>query len=530
MPPEPLIDYDPQLPPASRLIPGLPFPPSGATREKFRSATLLPGSWAQEQIHAVPAAPEPGAAAAVCQAILPSPRESGYGYRFAIRVGCDFIIAALNLAVLCSFPMFRTAGMPAFSFPRLTSFLLFGALLTLLGYSEGLYRNDNGHETERVILGKIVAWATLLAAATLCASGTLPTNILFAAAPLTYFSLLAWRHLQHYQSKRLADAQPGMRNILIVGAGNAARFLVSQLDHNGSDGYAIRGFLNNSEPVGGDVLGRVEDLARVARAEFVDEVILTAQTPRNLAQWVIREARRNRLDIKIAPDLFGAETFPTIEVENLGTLPVLTIHREPVPGVSLLLKRVFDVLLSTTVLILTAPLLAVIALVIRLDSRRPAFYLARRIGKKGRRFVCFKFRTMTTDAEQKKEQLRKRNEREGAFFKIARDPRITRVGHFLRRYSLDELPQFFNVLKGEMSIVGPRPHPEDDCALYRLQDLRRLDVTPGITGLWQVTARSDPSFERNMDLDLEYIERWSLWMDLKILWQTAIVVLQGSGA
>jgi lipopolysaccharide/colanic/teichoic acid biosynthesis glycosyltransferase len=152
------------------------------------------------------------------------------------------------------------------------------------------------------------------------------------------------------------------------------------------------------------------------------------------------------------------------------------------------------------------------------------------VGKKGRHFYCYKFRTMSVDAERQKEQLRAQNEREGAFFKIADDPRITRVGRFLRRYSLDELPQLLNVLNGEMSMVGPRPHPVDDCARYRLQDLRRLDVMPGITGLWQVTARRDPSFENNMALDLEYIERWNLWMDLKILMRTVGVVFAGSGA
>ena len=137
---------------------------------------------------------------------------------------------------------------------------------------------------------------------------------------------------------------------------------------------------------------------------------------------------------------------------------------------------------------------------------------------------------MVTEADKLKAQLRASNEREGPFFKIADDPRITRVGRFLRRYSLDEIPQLWNVLRGEMSLVGPRPHPLDDFEHYNLEDLRRLDVTPGITGLWQVTARRDPSFERNMALDLEYIEDWNLWMDLRILYRTVSVVLQGSGA
>jgi lipopolysaccharide/colanic/teichoic acid biosynthesis glycosyltransferase len=137
---------------------------------------------------------------------------------------------------------------------------------------------------------------------------------------------------------------------------------------------------------------------------------------------------------------------------------------------------------------------------------------------------------MVANADQLKDGLRECNERQGPCFKIENDPRVTGVGRFLRRYSLDELPQLWNVLRGEMSLVGPRPHPLDDFELYRLDHLRRLDVTPGITGLWQVTARRDPSFQRNMALDLEYIEHWSFWMDLRILWKTVFVIFHGSGA
>ncbi len=179
---------------------------------------------------------------------------------------------------------------------------------------------------------------------------------------------------------------------------------------------------------------------------------------------------------------------------------------------------------------MAAPLLAGIALIIKAASPGKILYPATRVGLKGRRFICYKFRTMVSDADRLKDGLRAGNERQGPCFKIAADPRITRVGQILRRYSLDELPQLWNVLRGEMSMVGPRPHPVDDFEHYRLEHLRRLDVTPGITGLWQVTARRDPSFQRNMALDLDYIEHWSLGMDLWILWRTVFVILRGSGS
>jgi len=171
-----------------------------------------------------------------------------------------------------------------------------------------------------------------------------------------------------------------------------------------------------------------------------------------------------------------------------------------------------------------------IGFLIGMDSPGPLTYRASRVGKKGRRFHCYKFRTMVADADSLKDDLRGLNQRQGPGFKIERDPRITRVGRFLRRYSLDELPQLWNVLMGDMSLVGPRPHPLDDFSRYELDDLQRLDVTPGITGLWQVTARGDPSFHAAMELDLEYIQKWNIWLDLRILFKTLSVVLKGSGA
>jgi lipopolysaccharide/colanic/teichoic acid biosynthesis glycosyltransferase len=169
------------------------------------------------------------------------------------------------------------------------------------------------------------------------------------------------------------------------------------------------------------------------------------------------------------------------------------------------------------------------SILIKIDSPGPVLYTAWRIGRKGRKFRCFKFRTMLVDADARKGQLRAVNERHGATFKIANDPRITRVGRFLRKYSVDELPQLFNVLRGDMSMVGPRPHPLDDYGQYELGDLRRLDVLPGITGLWQINARRDPSFQTNVLLDLEYIETWNIWLDIKILLRTVGEVCRGSG-
>jgi lipopolysaccharide/colanic/teichoic acid biosynthesis glycosyltransferase len=189
-----------------------------------------------------------------------------------------------------------------------------------------------------------------------------------------------------------------------------------------------------------------------------------------------------------------------------------------------------DIAFSGLALIFLSPILLAIAIAIKLDSSGPIFYFSDRIGKKGRVFRCTKFRTMVRDAEKRRADVMHLNERDGILFKISNDPRVTRVGRFLRRYSLDELPQFFNVLRGDMSIVGPRPPIVSEVRAYRLSDLRRLDVTPGITGLWQVKARQDPSFDNYVSLDVAYIDNWSVWLDLKIIVRTIAVVFAGTGS
>jgi exopolysaccharide biosynthesis polyprenyl glycosylphosphotransferase len=267
----------------------------------------------------------------------------------------------------------------------------------------------------------------------------------------------------------------------------------------------------------------------LARAEFIDEVILAIPYEPAVVRRSAQVAFRNHLDIRAVPDL-PPGLWPGANVERIGGIPVITLHRESLPSATLLVKRMLDVLGGLLALTLVSPLMAVVALLVRLDSSGPVFYSAERTGAKGRPFRCFKFRSMSAGADQLKEALRARNQRDGPIFKVADDPRITRLGRFLRRYSLDELPQLWNVLRGEMSLVGPRPHPVDEVNRYQLHHYRRLDMKPGITGLWQITARNSPSFDLNMHLDLTYIENWNLALDLRILISTIRVLFAPEGA
>lgn len=332
----------------------------------------------------------------------------------------------------------------------------------------------------------------------------------------------------HPNGKRFGTpAVAGVRNVLIVGAGGLGHRLASYLEKHPELGRTVCGLLDDGKLPRKGVMGRTSDLAELARVGFVDEVILAGPHDREKTLRVVRAAQQLRLDVKMAPDLFGFE--PARETETIGDIPLISLHEERLPVTGLRLKRVLDVLVAGTALLLLAPVAALLAILIKLDSPGPSKYAALRAGRKGRPFLCYKFRTMVRDADARKQELRERNERRGPFFKIADDPRVTRVGRFLRRYSLDEMPQLWNVLKGEMSLVGPRPHPLDDFSAYAIEHLPRLDVVPGMTGLWQVTARRDPSFQAGMDLDIEYIRRWSLGLDLRILLKTVAVVLRGSG-
>jgi exopolysaccharide biosynthesis polyprenyl glycosylphosphotransferase len=236
------------------------------------------------------------------------------------------------------------------------------------------------------------------------------------------------------------------------------------------------------------------------------------------------------LEILVIPGFYDGIT-PEASIEYLGDFPVVSLHRRDEKVIAAFLKRVSDVVLSVTALLVALPMLLAIAIAIKLDSAGPVFYVSDRIGKKGRVFRCLKFRTMVADAEMKKLALVAQNERSGGIlFKMKNDPRVTRVGARLRKYSLDEIPQFVNVLRGEMSLVGPRPPLASEVAKYELEHYRRLEVLPGLTGLWQVRARQDPSFERYVALDLAYVENWSFWLDIKILIRTTEVVFRGTGS
>jgi exopolysaccharide biosynthesis polyprenyl glycosylphosphotransferase len=391
----------------------------------------------------------------------------------------------------------------------------------------GLYGTRHAQRPwqEALTIAKAVARATVLVLVFAWLSGATASRIVLVAATGTLIAVLflTWRVLDRYALEHRAANGHGVRNVLIVGAGNVGQQFARFLERNLHLGYRLKGFLD-SDLDGDRVLGRIADLRRVAWAEFIDDVFIAAPLAGDVVAAVKREAESNHFDVRLVPDLYGAQ-----RLKYIGEFPVVALHNEPVPELALIAKRILDVFVSGTSLVLLFPLMLLVALAIKLDSPGSVFYRSDRVGKKGRTFVCYKFRTMITEADRLKHQLRELNERKGLLFKVRHDPRITRIGAFLRKYSIDELPQLWNVLVGEMSLVGPRPPSVDEYEQYSLEHLRRLSVKPGITGLWQVKARQDPSFETAVALDLEYINTWSPRLDLKLLLQTFSVVLKGTG-
>jgi exopolysaccharide biosynthesis polyprenyl glycosylphosphotransferase len=411
--------------------------------------------------------------------------------------------------------------------------LMYGSLVVLLCHAQGLYRTSRGRSRSReslAIAQAIIAGTSLLTAFMYLSGMQTESRFSIAAsAVLNTIFLSLWRVWKRGVVERRVAAGIGVTNVLIVGAGSVGREIADHLDRNKHLGLAFKGFVadqdNAHDP---KILGNIEELPSIARTEFADEIIITIPLERESIRRAIFQARRSNLDVKVAFDLPRKSGHGAV-LEHIGGLPVVSLCREPIPMMGHFVKTIIDLSGSALALFCLSPVFLAIALAIKIDSSGPILYRALRAGKKRRNFVCYKFRTMVSNADALKGSLQQFNERNGATFKLSNDPRVTRVGRILRKYSLDELPQVWNVFRGDMSLVGPRPHPLDDCTKYNLEHLRRLDVTPGLTGLWQVMARRDPSFDRNVALDLEYIENWSLGLDLRILAKTLGVVLAGSG-
>ena len=435
----------------------------------------------------------------------------------------------------------RFHGMPVDFAPHADDlWYLLGFLLVLLfvlrryGLYNGIPNRSGAHELRLIIQACLTA-GVLLCGWLFLASDFDVSRVLVVVLVTTTAVALGIRRTV-WRSVRFARYAKGVetRNIVILGTNQLSSAIGQHVVDDYHLGYRLCGFLqtpgiaDDSEVPVDRILGSMERLRELTRLHFIDEVVITEHCPVETVLDLLEEARDLEIDIRAMSGFYG-ELAHNAPLEYLGAYPVVALHRSDSRALALVLKRAVDILLSLLALIAVFPIMLIVVMAVVIDSRGPIFYVSERIGKRGRVFPCFKFRTMVRDAEAQKRDLAKHNERDGILFKMTKDPRVTRVGRVLRKYSIDELPQFFNVLRGEMSIVGPRPPIASEVANYALEHFRRLEVLPGLTGLWQIQARHDSSFARYIALDTAYVENWSFWLDLKILFRTAQVVLRGTG-
>ena len=326
--------------------------------------------------------------------------------------------------------------------------------------------------------------------------------------------------------------------VLIVGANDRSANLASTLRSNPHYGLRVDGFLEDDpgrlpalEALGAQHLGGLEQLDALLRRRAIDEVYvsLPVRSSYEAIQRIGELCEVHGVPARMVADLFPLRIARN-KIFHVEDIPLLSLSAIPEAQMKLALKRAEDLIISTLILALGAPIWLTIAMIIKLDSRGPIFFLQERVGQNRRRFFMIKFRSMVTNAEALLQELEAMNEADGPVFKIRNDPRITRVGRIIRKYSIDEFPQLINVWKGEMSLVGPRPPIPKEVEEYTWDQRRRLSVKPGMTGLWQVSGRSDVNFQEWVGLDLQYIDNWSLFQDLRILLMTFGAVAQGRGA
>jgi exopolysaccharide biosynthesis polyprenyl glycosylphosphotransferase len=354
-------------------------------------------------------------------------------------------------------------------------------------------------------------------------------------------ALAAWRWLL----LRLQAWRPlpqSLENVVIVGLGEEALHLAEELRRSGHPTWNLVGYvapdrdaLDMAVPHE-QVLGRVSMLRDIVNHHKVETLVLALRNvQRDEALVVVTRAAAMGLRVLQVPFTWGLVS-PRLDLADLGELQLIDVGRLSYPSAGETFKRAFDLFAVTFGGLLLSPMLLLTALAVRLDSPGPVLFSAPRVGQGGRVFPFYKFRSMVLGADAQKEELREDNEADGPLFKIREDPRVTRVGRFIRKFSLDEFPQFWNVIRGDMNLVGPRPLPvkdlegiEDNPEIAYWFELRH-QVPPGITGLWQVMGRSDLGFEEMVRLDIQYVQNWSPWLDLKILLATLPAVLRGRGA
>jgi exopolysaccharide biosynthesis polyprenyl glycosylphosphotransferase len=352
---------------------------------------------------------------------------------------------------------------------------------------------------------------------------------------LDYLLLMSWRTVARLLRNTQNGRSPDTRKVLLIGGGEVARQTLERLHELAWAGVHLLGYLTDGKPIPSTngtfpYLGSLAEADRIVRQHSVDDVLIALPAESYLKlQQLVTVLIDKPCNIWIVPDYFSLLIYGS-RVADLGQVSMISLKAPALSGYQRMFKRAFDLVVGTTLQMLVLPMMGVIAIAIKLDSPGPVIFKQKRVGENGRLFLMYKFRTMVAGAEERMEEVIQRDADGHLVHKFPDDPRITRLGRFLRRTSLDELPQFINVLKGEMSLVGPRPEMPILVEQYQQWQLKRLAVPQGITGWWQVNGRSDKPMHLHTEDDLYYIQNYSLLLDLQICLKTGWVILRGKGA
>ena len=462
----------------------------------------------------------------------------------AIYICIDILLLSFSLFIACwirqwtvSFEVTPYSLFFSTANPFRFLFLFWILVIIFVNNAHGLY------QTKREIFETVEVWEVLksvflsslmmIVVMFVIKLSSFPRSILFLATTLAFVSLSSWRILKRLLVEYLVIRGYNNFNVLVIGAGKIGEVLVKEIRKKPSLGLNIVGYLDDFKQEGlkegaPKILGKISDFSKIARREFINKIFIACHCDGEVFLKLLEQAKSLGIAVRVVPhgfELISGE----FSKYNIGFIPILeycdgeAYHKQA--G-----KRFFDFVAAICLTICVSPILLIIAIVIKWDSPGPILYFSRRYGRGGRMFHMYKFRSMRVNADQIADQVRDQNEVDGPIFKIKKDPRVTKIGRALRKYSFDELPQLLNVIKGDMSLVGPRPLPINQIEKGDFRQLRRLEVRPGITGLWQIRGRSDISFVRLVKWDIWYINNWSFWLDLNILFQTVPVVFKGKGA
>jgi exopolysaccharide biosynthesis polyprenyl glycosylphosphotransferase len=418
---------------------------------------------------------------------------------------------------------------------------IFAVLMLIGNQNAGLYRERRGRTwwDEVFSIGNTATNTALIVMALsfLLRPLVFSRLLIVQAAVLVIVVLGLWRLIMRLIQAEMRRRGIGVERVLVVGAGEIGRSVLQWIVARPDLGYKVIGFVDDNPERGSSDLGRVpalgsvDNLPHIIERQQVDMVIITLpwQVQRKIL-GIIRECERKHVRVRTVPDLFELN-LSQVQVEMLGGIPLLGLNGETrMPASDRVVKRALDIVLTTLALPFVALIVLVASVAIRLDSPGPIFFAQQRVGLNGKPFRAYKFRSMIENAEELHADLIRQTGEDPRHPKIINDPRITRVGRWIRRFSLDELPQVLNILRGEMSWVGPRPAVPQEVELYEPWHRQRLRIVPGLTGLWQVSGRSEIPFEEMCLLDIYYIENWSLGLDFQILLRTVPRVLLAHGA